>query len=73
MKLKPESILIKRAGTIVSIQDNPLKLRMVSVGFHVGKKVELIRSSILEGTYYVKLEDQIFGLRKSEAEQILVV
>lgn len=73
MNVVPLPILRKRAGKIHSIQDSLIKGRLISMGIFKGKHIQIIRSSLFEGAFYVKVDDQVFGLRKEELAQILVV
>lgn len=67
-----KTILSKRSGVIQDIKDHPLKGRLVSLGIHSGKHIEILHTSMFSGAYYVRVGNQVFGLRKEELDQILV-
>ncbi len=69
----PVSILKKLEGRIHAIKDGKLKGRLVSLGINKGKHIHILRASLFGGAYYVKVDHQVFGMRKEELEQILVV
>ena len=69
----PVCILDKLQGRIYEIKAGKLKGRLVSLGFNKGKHIHILRASLFGGAYYVKVDHQVFGMRKEELDQILVV
>lgn len=71
-QVRLKNILQLKAGKVVKINDHPLKGRLIALGILEGKSIEILRSSMFDGAYYVKIGNQVFGLRKEELEQIQV-
>ena len=44
--------------------------KLMSLGILPGQKIELVRTSLLGTEYYVEVGQQLFALRKSEAEAV---
>lgn len=57
---------------IHNIQDSNCKFRLLELGFLPGKRIEILRKSPLGNTFFIKINENAFALRKKEATSILV-
>lgn len=71
-EVEEKSIFKHRKGLIKEIKNHPLKNRLISLGIHQGKTIEILRNSVFQGAFYVKIGNQIFGLRKEELSLIVI-
>lgn len=59
-------------GTIISVLDGALTDKLFEFGVVPGAKLTLIRKAPFNGPVYIKVENNLIALRRSEADSILV-
>ena len=60
-------------ATIIAIHtDDPLRQRLLAMGFRAGKVIEIVRRAIFSGPLQVRIGTTDILLRRSEAQQITV-
>ena len=69
---KKGSLLNLKKGTLADITDPFLKVRLYELGFISGRTIRVLHKSPINDYVMVLVSGQVFGLRKSEAAQILV-
>ncbi|MEY3420817.1 MAG: hypothetical protein RIR48_1106 [Bacteroidota bacterium] len=67
------SLLIPgQKGKVIQIKDGVLACKILTQGIMPEKKIQMIRKSPFGDAFYVKIENFQIGLRKEEADQIIV-
>ncbi|MBK7635818.1 MAG: FeoA family protein [Saprospiraceae bacterium] len=61
-----------QTGKIIQIKDGIMACKILTHGIIPDKKITMIRRSPFGDAYYVKMENYHIGLRKHEADQIIV-
>jgi len=64
--LSREEIHIDFKGIIQSFQKPDIAVRLMSMGFMPGKKIEILRKSPLGSTWYILMDGKYFALRDTE-------
>lgn len=71
--MKLPHAMVDRSYTIVGVEaDNPLKSRLLSMGFMVGAGIRLLTHTLARQTYDVEVGCSLVALRKEEAERIRI-
>lgn len=60
------------SGTIIQILENAFSGNLFEFGIVPGAKLTLIRKAPFNGPVYIKVDDSLIALRRSEADSILV-
>lgn len=58
--------------TILKMTDEKLTGRFLELGISPGCEIELVRYTPLKRTYYIRVENNVFALRNSELESIIL-
>lgn len=56
---------------IIGFKDDTLSKRLLELGILPGKTLEVVRSSLFRGAFYVKVGRHAFILRREEMETII--
>ena len=60
------------SGTILNVVEGSFTGKLFEFGIVPGAKFTLIRKAPFNGPVYIKVEDNLIALRRSEADSILV-
>lgn len=63
--------ILTSAKTILSITDELLATRLLTLGIFPGKKINLIRRSPFGGSCYVQVDQTLYALRAEEWKAII--
>ena len=59
-------------GTVTRIADELIAGRMMAMGVLIGSEITMIRKAPFGGAFYVKVDNLLIALRKTEANSILL-
>ncbi len=71
--MRLSEVNIGRKVKIVSIDENILTHKLMTLGFLENTTLTIIRKSPFGGSFYVRVENQYVALRKTELESIKVI
>tara|TARA_B110000495_G_C22990176_1_gene582971 strand:+ start:1286 stop:1507 length:222 start_codon:yes stop_codon:yes gene_type:complete len=65
-------ISINKAVEILSFKHQLVAQKLITMGVIPGREIEVLRKSPFGGTYYIRVSDFYFAIRKVEAAAIIV-
>ena len=70
--MKKKKLGRNASGIIKGFHDEVLATRFLAMGVRPGCEIEVVRRSFFGGAYYVRIDQKILGLRKSELKALII-